>query len=141
LTSELGYDLRAADAERVRRIISRDDQQFLVAEVDGRPVAWVHAAISEWVESERFAVVGGLVVDKTHRRHGIARMLMEHVEAWAVQQECFIIRLSSSSTRTGAHRFYEQLGYKNVKTQYAFAKALKSGGEKFLNRFVPRVDE
>ena len=67
-------------------------------------------------------------------------MLMEHVEEWAKTQGCFIIRLSSSSTRTGAHRFYEQLGYENIKTQYSFIKALDGSRLDDIRRFVPRVD-
>jgi GNAT superfamily N-acetyltransferase len=141
LTNQLGYDIALPDtADRIRRIVSRDDQQFLVAVVEDRPIAWVHAAVVELVESAAFVIIAGLVVDKDYRRQGIARLLMERVEEWASRRGCFIIRLNSSSTRTGAHRFYEQLGYENIKTQYSFAKALDGAGEPALRRFVPRVE-
>ncbi len=141
LTNQLGYDLSTSDAtERIRRIISREDQQFLVAVAGDRPIAWVHAAILELVESEAIVVIGGLVVDKSYRRQGIARTLMEHVETWAKSRGYFIIRLSSSSTRTAAHQFYERIGYRNIKTQYSFIKTLEGAGDTNLKRFVPRVD-
>jgi GNAT superfamily N-acetyltransferase len=141
LTNQLGYDIRSPEtAERIRRIVSRDDQKFLVAVIDDRPIAWVHATILEVVESEAFVIIAGLVVDKNYRRQGIARLLMSHVEEWARQRECFIVRLTSSSTRTGAHRFYEQLGYENIKTQYSFVRALDGAPETNVKRFVPRVD-
>jgi GNAT superfamily N-acetyltransferase len=141
LTKQLGYDLIMSDAvERIRRIVSRDSEQFLIAEVDGRAAGWVHAALVEYVESEPFVMIGGLVVDKAHRRQGIGRLMMERVEEWAKQRECLAIRLSSSSTRTVAHAFYERMGYENIKTQYAFAKLLDAAPEGTIRRFVPRVD-
>ncbi len=67
-------------------------------------------------------------------------MLMEQIEEWAKARGCAIIRLSSSATRSGAHRFYEQLGYENIKTQYAFVKALDGARANDIRKFVPRVD-
>lgn len=141
LTNQLGYDIGSPEtADRIRRIVARDDQHFLVAVSDDRPIAWVHAAILEFVESEAFVIIGGLVVDKGYRRRGIARLLMTRVEEWARQRGCFVVRLNSSSTRLGAHRFYEQLGYENIKMQYSFIKALDGAPEANVKRFVPRVD-
>jgi len=50
------------------------------------------------------------------------------------------MRLRSSSSRTPAHRFYEGLGYANVKTQYSFVKPLDARGAEIAARLVPRVD-
>jgi GNAT superfamily N-acetyltransferase len=142
LTGQLGYEVSASDvAVRLSRILSRSDQQLLVAELDDRPVGWLHAAISEYVDAEAFVVIGGLVVDSRHRRKGIGRRLTEEAEEWARKRGYSIVRLSSTSARTGAHRFYQQLGYTNIKTQYAFIKALDGAGRERLKRFVPRVDE
>lgn len=141
LTSQLGYELLASDAaDRIRRILSRTDHRLLIAEIDEMVVGWVHAAIFEFLESEAFVLIGGLVVDAKHRRRGIARLLMGHVEGWGKTQGCFIIRLSSSVTRAGAHRFYGRLGYKNIKTQYAFIKVLDGPRSDDIRRFVPRVE-
>lgn len=140
LTAQLGYDVSASTiAERLSRILSRSDQQFLVADGDGCPVAWLHAAISEYVESGPFVVIGGLVIDRNHRRMGIGSVLMKHAEEWAKKQECSVVRLWSSSARTASHPFYEQLGYTNIKTQYSFVKLLDAGGSDDVRRFVPRV--
>ena len=65
---------------------------------------------------------------------------MEQIEEWAKAQGCPIIRLSSSATRTGAHRFYEQLGYENIKTQYSFAKAPDGSRSNDIKKLVPHVD-
>ena len=49
LTMELGYDVEAPVlGGRLARILARPDQRFLVAEVDGRAIAWLHAAIADF---------------------------------------------------------------------------------------------
>ena len=94
-------------------------------------------AISEYVESGTFVVIGGLVVDRHHRRKGIGTLLMARAQDWARQQGCSVIRLWSSSVRTASHRFYEDLGYTNIKTQYSFMKSVDPTGQETLRRFVP----
>jgi GNAT superfamily N-acetyltransferase len=142
LTGHLGYDVSASDvATRLSHILARSDQQFWVAELDGRAVGWLHAAIAEHVDAEPFVVISGLVVDQRQRRKGIGRLLMEHAEEWARKRGYSIVRLSSTSLRTAAHRFYEQLGYRNIKTQYSFAKGLDTAAQERLGRFVPRVNQ
>lgn len=140
LTAQLGYDVDAAVLkERLQRILARPDQRFLVAVIDGRVVGWLHVVTAEYVEAARFVVIAGLVVDKGHRRRGIGRALIERAETWAQEQDCSIVRLWSTSSRTEAHRFYEGLGYTNIKTQYSFAKSLDPARRDVLATLVPRV--
>ena len=141
LTAQLGYDVAtSALRPRLGRILAASDQLLLMAEVDGRAAGWLHAAVFEDVEAEAFVVIGGLVVDGSCRRKGIGRMLMAQAEDWAREKGCSMVRLWSSATRTAAHRFYEQMGYTNIKTQYSFAKALQPAAHDELNRLVPRVE-
>ena len=141
LVSQLGYE--AAEAEvtaRLGRVLARSDQQFIVADAEGRLLGWVHVEIAEYVESGSFAVIGGLVVDRAHRRQGIGAALMAEAEGWARRQGCEVMRLWSSTSRAPAHRFYEGLGYRSVKTQYSFVKLFDEPGETLAARLMPRVD-
>ena len=141
LTTQLGYDLTHTDAaDRLSRILLREDQQFFVADVDGRAVGWVHVVFTEYVDAEAFAAIAGLVVDRDHRRLGIGRALVDRAEIWARDRGCSIVRLASSATRETAHRFYENLGYANIKTQYSFIKPLDPAAAARVRTFVPRVD-
>jgi GNAT superfamily N-acetyltransferase len=141
LITQLGYEATADDvAQRLARVLSRRDQEFIVAEDAGRLVGWVHVEVAEYVESGTFAVIGGLVVDRAHRRQGIGAALMADAETWARRQGCGVMRLWSSTTRTPAHRFYQGLGYAQVKTQYSFAKPLDASGADLAARLVPRVE-
>jgi len=142
LTTQLGYDLDAASAgERLARILARQEEQFLVADLDGRAVGWVHAVVADYVDAVRFVTIAGLVVDREQRRTGIGAALMARAEAWAVEQGCSLVRLTSSATRTAAHRFYEGIGYTNIKTQFSFIKSLYGSGREQFGAFVPRVDQ
>ena len=141
LTIQLGYEVNSATAaERLSRLLAQTSQRFLVAEVEGRLAGWAHAIVWEFFETGRFVVIGGLVVDRSLRRRGIGRALLDGVEAWAVEQGCSVVRLWSSVARTEAHRFYEQLGYANIKSQYSFVKSVASGDPDDFTGFVPRLD-
>lgn len=140
LTAQLGYDVTPGVAkERLARILARTDHRFFIAEDEGRPVAWLHAIKAEYLEADPFVMIAGLVVDRTCRNQGIGRMLMDHAERWAKEQQCSLVRLSSSAGRVAAHRFYERLGYTVVKTQYAFAKSFDADASK-ITRLSPRID-
>jgi predicted N-acetyltransferase YhbS len=140
LVKQLGYTAEAsAVADRLSRVLTRPDQQFLVADCDGTPVGWIHMLIAEYVEAEAFVVIGGLVVDRDHRKQGIGRRLLTHAESWAAQHKCSVVRLSSTVQRIEAHTFYERAGYTRIKTQYSFAKAVGTAGPDAVRAFVPDV--
>jgi GNAT superfamily N-acetyltransferase len=142
LVSQLGYEATEADvAARLGRMLARSDQQFIIAEDGDRLLGWVHVELAEYVESGTFAVIGGLVVERAHRRRGIGAMLMAEAESWARQQGCSVMRLWSSTSRVPAHRFYAGLGYVNVKTQYTFVKPLDDRGAAHVRGLVPHVDD
>ena len=126
---------------RLTHLGDREDHLVLVAEADARVVGWVHATVMEYIEVDAFAVIGGLVVDASHRHLGIGRRLVGQVEEWARQRGCSIVRLWSSTARAAAHAFYERLGYTNIKTQYSFVKSLDPSRRNSFEAFVPRVNE
>ncbi|HEY7443521.1 MAG TPA: GNAT family N-acetyltransferase [Vicinamibacterales bacterium] len=141
LVGQLGYEVDGpTTASRLLRILPQPRHRFLIAELEGRLVGWVHACVWEFVETGAFATIGGLVVDQSFRRRGVGRFLMGQAEAWAVEQGCSVVRLWSSVGRTEAHGFYEQLGYSNIKTQYSFAKSVDPTMQQNFGGFVPRLD-
>jgi predicted N-acetyltransferase YhbS len=140
LAKQLGYTAEASRvSDRLSRVLTRPDQQFLVADRGGTPVGWIHMLIAEYVEAEAFVVIGGLVVDRDHRRQGIGRRLLTHAEEWAAQHGCSVVRLSSTVQRIEAHTFYEGAGYIKIKTQYSFAKSVGAAGADAVRAFIPDV--
>lgn len=58
-----------------------------------------------------FLVIENVIVKSTCRGRGVGRMLMERLEAFAKEHDCWYAILVSSAARTGAHKFYESLGF------------------------------
>jgi GNAT superfamily N-acetyltransferase len=141
LVAQLGYGATPDEIRsRLEIILNRGDQQVFVADDDGRAIGWVHGAISDGLDVAPYVRIAGLVVDAGYRRAGVGRMLMTHIEAWSMSRGHAVVRLTSTDARTAAHRFYERIGYTNIKTQYSFAKVLGGGGSAMLESYVPRVE-
>jgi GNAT superfamily N-acetyltransferase len=127
LCGQLGYP---ASHEQVRcRLdqIQQDDEQavYVAQRPDGRMIGWVQIFVRHLLVVARHAELGGLVVDEDHRDGGVGRLLMEQAERWAREKKCESVYVRSNVVRERAHRFYERLGYANVKTSLTFHKVLK----------------
>lgn len=142
LTHQLGYEMSAAEAAaRLPRVLARPDHKVLIAEAGGTIVGWLHASLSEHLDADTCVLIEGIVVNREHRRQGIGERLLAQAEAWGLERGCSIVRLRSTSTRLKAHKFYEKLGYTNVKAQFSFAKGLDASGREAVKRLIPRVQE
>ena len=127
LSAELGYPVTLEKlADRVARVLGRDEDVLLVAERAGRIVGWIHATQQELVESERRCEILGLVVDPDQRRNGAGRRLVAAVETWAHRRGLEEVSVRSAVTRAESHPFYERLGFARVKTQHVYRKRVSA---------------
>lgn len=126
LTTQLGYPVETDTMrDRLERLQDRADNIVLVAvDPDDRPIGWIHVAMLALLEHSDYASINGLVVDHRRRSAGIGRALVAAGEEWARQQGATEITVRSRSSRERAHRFYEQLGFDEVKRSHVFAKPL-----------------
>lgn len=131
LCGQLGYPSTPAEVERRLGQIepSNDDGLFVAQDARGRVVGWVHVHGRALLVSDPYAEIGGLVVDGEARGQGVGRALMARAEAWAAEHGYGEVRVRSNTVREGAHRFYQQLGYRLVKSQHVFGKSLRAPEE------------
>jgi predicted N-acetyltransferase YhbS len=126
LTIQLGYE--ASEAEIKERIavllLNAQNQIALVACVGGDVVGWIEASIVRRLQSEPHTFIGGLVVKDGMRGLGVGKRLCAEVEAWTKNKGLTVVRVTSRSTREGAHRFYLREGYRQTKTSVVFEKVL-----------------
>ena len=57
-------------------------------------------------------------------KKGIGKQLMQKIEQAASERDLVGVRLNSGETRTGAHKFYESIGYSSDKNQKRFLKII-----------------
>ena len=87
-------------------------------------VALREAAREARLRSTDLAIIHGLVVDETLRSGGIGNELVDAAEAWARSTGATTIIVRSRVARQRAHRFYERIGYVEVKVSHTFSKPL-----------------
>ena len=127
LNGELGYSTAPDEMrQRLDNVLAAPEQVVFVAEEAGDAVGWIHVAIVENLETNRFAEIRGLIVTAARRGGGIGAQLVAAAEQCAQQQGVARIRVRSNITRDRARRFYERLGYTVTKTQNVFDRTLAS---------------
>ncbi|GLH74323.1 hypothetical protein GETHLI_28250 [Geothrix limicola] len=123
LSGQLGYPASPAEIlDRLRRIAAREDQQVLVALLQGQVVGWAQVGRALSLESGLQAELLGLVVDEAHRGRGIGQVLVAEAEGWAQAQGLPALRVRCNVLREATHRFYRRLGYNEAKRQVVFRK-------------------
>jgi predicted N-acetyltransferase YhbS len=126
LSVQLGYEASLAEIEeRITVLLSNTENQVaLVACVDGDVVGWIEASIVRHLQASPHALIGGLVVKEGVRGRGVGKRLCAEVEAWSRNKGLMVVRVTSRSTREGAHHFYLREGYRQTKTSAVFEKVL-----------------
>jgi GNAT superfamily N-acetyltransferase len=124
LTAQLGYNRTPQQIADwiVQLRTSSTEQAAFVACLNGEIVGWIEVSIERRLQSDPFGMIGGLVVSDRVRSRGIGRILCRRAEQWTWDQGLDTLRVTSRSTRPGAHRFYLRDGYHEVKTSLVFEK-------------------
>jgi len=124
LVEQLGYQRTAAQVAAwiAATANGASGRQAFVACLGAEVVGWAAVSLEHPLQSDAYALIGGLVVKNGLRGHGIGRALCQQAEAWAWAQGMERMRVTSRSTRLDAHRFYLRDGYRALKTSQVFEK-------------------
>ena len=68
------------------------------------------------------AIVQALVVEQDCRGGGVGKAMMAAAEAWAADRGFTSVALASHISRSGAHAFYQALGYRVEATSHLMRK-------------------
>ncbi|MET9455194.1 GNAT family N-acetyltransferase [Streptomyces canus] len=97
----------------LERLSSDPNQHLVVATREGRVVGTLQLTVVPGL-SRRGAtrsIIEGVRIHADERGSGLGTRLIE----WAIEesrhQNCQLVQLTSDTTRTDAHRFYERLGF------------------------------
>ncbi len=64
-----------------------------------------------------FMIIENVIVSESHRGMGIGRMMFMRIEEIARENNCYYIFFVSGEKRSGAHKFYESLGFATDKVK------------------------
>ena len=121
LLSQLSGSLAnpAKMAEKMEKIERNEDAILLVAEnvENGDLCGSLFGLAFEDVcgECKPILMVENVVTDKKYRRTGIGRGMFDFIENWGREKECHYCILVSGLNRLEAHKFYDAIGYSEVK--------------------------
>lgn len=116
----------AQTRQRLKAILQNPAHHIFLALVDKRVVGYLHAGVYEQTFRPAITEVICIAVHSDSRKAGVGRMLMAACEEWAKEKGTDGIWLTSTFKRTGAHAFYEALGYTHVQDRKAFKKLFES---------------
>jgi len=120
LLGQLGYP---AAPEGVRDRLERLDAEALVADDGGAVVGLAAVQVMHVLEHDTpVARLTALVVREDARRRGVARALLDAVEAHARAAGCEHLHVTSAERRADAHEAYRAMGFAD--TGRRFGKAL-----------------
>lgn len=120
LIRQLGYDESAADIAIQLAGMEEAGLAVFVAELDGRVAGCLATSIMQVLHRPKpVGRISMMVVAEGLRSRGIGAELVHAAEAWLLEQGCGIIEVTSNLKRTGAHRFYQKLGYERTSIRFA----------------------
>jgi GNAT superfamily N-acetyltransferase len=125
LLNQLGYPSNSAEvAARLDRMQDSGGSLVLVAAGDDGIVGLATAHVLTVINrTSDVAWLTALVVDHRVRRHGVGRLLVSAVEAFARQSGCERLSVTTYMERADAQAFYTQVGFEL--TGRRFGKPLK----------------
>lgn len=126
LAAELGYSNEISAIRERIRVIGKSDLLLIATDASDLPVGFIQAHRVCIIEAGSRVEILGLVVSSSARRMGAARTLIGAVERWAQSLGVETISVRSNTKRTEAHLFYPAMGFKKIKTQAVYEKAIDS---------------
>ena len=106
-------------AEKMKKIFRNEDALLLVAEDadKGELCGSLFGLCFEDVcgDCRPILMIENVVTNEKYRRCGVGREMFRYIEAWGREKECHYCILVSAMHRLEAHRFYDAIGYNEVK--------------------------
>lgn len=122
LVAELGYPARVEQLRaRLERLVNNDRVHVLLAANgnggDVLGLCTVHLLSTVHADGD-VAQLTALVVSERARGTGVGRTLVGAAETWSRRQGAVRIVVTTALHRSGAHAFYERLGYAHTGRRY-----------------------
>jgi N-acetylglutamate synthase-like GNAT family acetyltransferase len=123
LTNQLGYPSTENKIREIMNLVlSHKDHQVFIAEKENTIVGYIHLIQSIRIGSNPFVEIAAFIIDESSRSIGVGSSLIGESEKWASTLGLKDIRIRSNIIREEAHKFFQNRGFQNIKTQEVFLK-------------------
>lgn len=120
LSYQLGYTVSAEKTmQNINALLQSESHTVFVA-VDEKVIGWIGVAYQISLEIPPLCLVTGLIIDEQYRNKGVGKLLIERAKQWSRDKKVSRLRLRCNVKRTEAHKFYEHLGFTDLKQQKLF---------------------
>lgn len=103
--------------EDLERYYLGDNKKIYLAKIEDTIVGCSFLEIkNDYIRPYKYGYITYVAVDDKCRKIGIGSKLLDHVLVSAKKLGCSTVELTSANSRTGAHAFYESLGFTKKKT-------------------------
>jgi len=113
LLIELGYEMTTKDlTAKLTDLHRRPHDRILIARSGGRAVGLGALHVIPVIHVPgNLGRITALVVSEVARGQGVGRLIVEVLEDAAMKAGCTRMEVTSGDHRSGAHEFYQRLGY------------------------------
>ena len=106
---------RKYNEEDLLKIINDDTTPVFVCEKNDDIKGYAFCVIQDLsqcdnLRPDKSLYIDDICVDENYRRHGVGKMLYEHVLQFAKEEKCFNVTLNVWANNPGAQAFYESMG-------------------------------
>lgn len=100
--------------------INRDPHKYLMAAEDAETGTLCGSLLGVVFEDicgdcRPILLIENVAVLESYQGKGVGKRMFEQIEAWGREMDCHYEILVSGMNRTGAHKFYDALGFSEVK--------------------------
>ena len=121
LSKLLGYLLSIEETvKNIDLVLQSKDHTAFVAECENKIVGWIGASQAIMIEVMPHCEINGLVINEHYQGIGIGKLLIDKVKHWAREKGNNKLGLHCNIKRTEAHKFYEHIGFAEIKQQKNF---------------------
>lgn len=121
LSKQLGYPLSIEETvKNIDLVLQSKDHTAFVAECENKIVGWIGASQAIMIEVMPHCEINGLVINEHYQGIGIGKLLIDKVKHWAREKGNNKLGLHCNIKRTEAHKFYEHIGFAEIKQQKNF---------------------
>ena len=121
LSKQLGYPLSIEETvKNIDLVLQSKDHTAFVAECENKIVGWIGASQAIMIEVMPHCEINGLVINEHYQGIGIGKLLIDKVKHWAREKGNNKLGLHCNIKRSEAHKFYEHIGFAEIKQQKNF---------------------